>query len=433
MFTFAGIIFCNTNFTYSAKVTFVSPMNIKFLTLLVALFANLFFSCSVTDERLKQKAQKIHSSVLTLDSHTDTPLQLGRKGFNISQRNDPNNRGGKIDLPRMKEGSLDAVFFAVFIGQGQRHEEAFIKAQQQADKIFRSVHTMIDGNRDYAELALTPDDAYRLKKEGKKAIYLGLENGYPIGKDISLVQKYYKQGARYITLCHTSNNDICDSSTDPEGAEHGGISDFGKEIVKEMNRIGMMVDVSHISDQSFYDVLNTSKLPVIASHSNARTICDNPRNLTDEMLQVLKDNGGVVQLCLLSAYVKDMPANPERDSARSALRKKYNNFEGLSDDVLEQAREEWFAVNRLFPENLARVSDLVDHLDHIVKLIGIDHVGIGSDFDGGGGLEDCFDVSQIGNITLELVRRGYSKKDIEKIWSGNFMRVFRAVHLAAEA
>jgi membrane dipeptidase len=395
--------------------------------LLAFLFSGIFTSCTPSEEQLIKKAEKIHRSILTLDSHTDTPLQLGRAGFDIGLRNDPHNRGGKLDFPRMEEGGLDAAFFAVFLGQGQRNEEAYQQAEERADRIFEMVHTMLEENSEYAGLALTPDDANRLKEKGKRAIYLGLENGYPLGLDVSLVQKYYELGARYITLCHTRNNDICDSSTDPDGPEHNGLSEFGKEVVREMKRLGMMVDVSHISDQAFYDVLEIIDVPIIASHSNARAVCDHPRNLDDDMLMALKENGGVIQLCLLGAYVKEMEPNLEKNAARQALRDKYNNFENLPEEVMDKAREEWHAINRQFPDELATVSDLADHVDHIVNLIGIDYVGIGSDFDGGGALEDCYDVSQMGNITLELVRRGYSQKDIEKIWAGNFMRVYREV------
>ena len=416
---------------YQTHFSFIEtyPLLMKLLNycLLAFLFSGIFTSCKQTEAQLLKKAEKIHRSVLTLDSHTDTPLQLGREGFDISQRNDPHDRGGKLDFPRMEEGGLDAAFFAVFLSQGQRNEEAYQQAEERADRIFEMVHTMLEKNHENAELSLTPDDAFRLKKDSKRAIYLGLENGYPLGTDVSLVQKYYDLGARYITLCHTRNNDLCDSSTDPDGPEHLGLSAFGNEVVKEMNRIGMMVDVSHISDQAFYDVLEISTVPIIASHSNARAICNHPRNLDDEMLLALKENGGVIQLCLLGAYVKEMEPNLEKNAAREALREKYNNFENLAEEEMDKAREEWHAINRQFPDELATVSDLVDHVDHIVNLIGIDYVGIGSDFDGGGALEDCYDVSQMGNITLELVRRGYSKKDIEKIWAGNFMRVFREV------
>ena len=385
----------------------------------------LMNSCTPNEEKLAQKASEIHHQVLTLDSHTDTPLRMMRSGFDISQRNNPEGRGGKIDFPRMTEGGQDAAFFAVFLGQGPLTPESYEMVKGRAYEIFDMIHQTLEQHPEQAELALTPEDAYRLEKEGKRAIYIGLENGYPIGEDLSLVESFYNKGARYITLSHTSNNQICDSSTDEEGPLHNGLSYFGRQVVSEMNRLGMIIDVSHISDKAFYDVLEISKAPVIASHSNARVICDNPRNLDDDMLLALAENGGVIQMCVLSSYVKDLPANAQRDSAFAAMRAAYPNRELLSEEEMERLRNTWDEINRKFPAPLASVSDLVDHIDHIVNLIGIDHVGIGTDFDGGGALEDCFDVTQMGNITLELVKRGYSKKDIEKIWAGNFMRVFR--------
>jgi len=396
------------------------------LSLVFAFFAMLVnTSCTPSEEKLRQKAEKIHRQVLTLDSHTDTPLRMMRSEFDISQRHDPRERGGKMDFPRMEEGGLDAAFFAVFLGQGVLNPEAYEVARRRAIEIFDMLHEALEKHPEMAELALTPEDAYRLEEEGKRAIYIGLENGYPIGEDLSMVEEFYNMGARYITLSHTRNNQICDSSTDNAGPLHNGLSDFGRDVIGEMNRLGMMIDVSHISDKAYYDVLEITRAPIIASHSNARAICDNPRNLDDDMLHALAENGGVIQLCILSSYVKDMPPYPERDSAFADLRQRYNNFEDLSDEEMTEVRRQWDELNSKFPAPLATVADLVDHVDHIVNLIGIDYVGIGTDFDGGGALEDCFDVTEMGNITLELVRRGYSKKDIEKIWSGNFMRVFR--------
>jgi membrane dipeptidase len=357
---------------------------------------------------------------------------LFREGYNIAQRNDPYNRGGKLDYPRMVEGGLDAAFFAVFVGQGLRNPDAYDIAMERALNIFDMIHRAVDENPEFAGLALTADDAYRLQSEGKRAIYIGVENGYPLGYDLSVLHTFYGLGGRYLGLSHTRNNQLCDSSTDREGEEHGGLSDFGEEVVRELNRIGMMVDVSHISDKAFYDVLQVSKAPVIASHSNARALCDNPRNLDDAMLKALAENGGVIQVCILSSYVKDLGANPERDSAFADLRVRYNNFEELSDEDLDNVRREWGEIDDNFPVKLASVSDLVDHIDHIVKLIGIDHVGIGTDFDGGGALSDCYDVTELGNITLELVKRRYNRNEIEKIWSGNFMRVFRTVEAMAQ-
>lgn len=398
----------------------------NYLPVIIVLFVMaLLTSCTPSEEKLRQKAEKIHRQVLTLDSHTDTPLRMMRSQFDISQRHDPRERGGKMDFPRMEEGGLDAAFFAVFLGQGVLNPEAYEVARRRAIEIFDMLHEALAVHPEMAELALTPEDAYRLKEEGKRAIYIGLENGYPIGEDLAMVEEFYNMGARYITLSHTRNNQICDSSTDNAGPLHNGLSDFGREVIGEMNRLGMMIDVSHISDKAFYDVLEITRAPIIASHSNARAICDNPRNLDDDMLRAMAENGGVIQLCILSSYVKDMPPYPERDSAFADLRQRYNNFEDLSDEQMAEVRQQWDELTRKFPAPMATVSDLVDHIDHIVKLIGIDYVGIGTDFDGGGALEDCFDVTEMGNITLELVRRGYSKKNIEKIWSGNFMRVFR--------
>ncbi len=382
--------------------------------------------------KLKKRADKIHIKVLTVDTHCDTPLKILHKNLDLGIKNDPKKTRSKVDFPRMKEGGLDASFFAVFLGQGKRDKESNKKAKQHALDIFEAIHKSVKENPKLAELALKPKDAYRIEKSGKRAIYIGIENGYPIGKDISNVEEFYDLGARYITLCHSSNNDICDSSTDKDGAEHDGISDFGKQVVKEMNRLGMMVDVSHISDKSFYDAVKLSETPVIASHSSARAICNHPRNMDDEMLKTLAKNGGVIQLCILNSYIREQAENPERENAFEKLREKYNNFKDLSKEQYAEASKEWRQINKDFPALPANVAMAVDHIDHIVKIAGIDHVGIVTDFDGGGGIDGFFDISEAKNVTFELVKRGYSKKDIEKIWGGNFMRVFRQVEEYAE-
>ena len=384
------------------------------------------------DDKLKKKAEKIHNKILTIDSHCDTPLSIIYRNLDLGVRNDARKTGTKVDFPRMKEGGLDASFFAVFLGQGKRDEESNKKAKEDALKIFDAIHKSISENPDLAELALNPKDAYQIEKTGKRAIYIGIENGYPIGKELKNIEEFYNLGARYITLCHSSNNDICDSSTDEEGSEHNGISPFGEQVVKEMNRLGMMVDVSHVSDKSFYDAVKLSKTPVIASHSSARAICDHPRNMDDEMLKTLAKNGGVIQLCVLNSYIREQPENPEREEALKKLREKYNNFEDLSKEQRAEASKAWGQIYKDFPPLPANISSAVDHIDHIVKVAGIDHVGVGTDFDGGGGIDGFFDISEAGNLTYELVKRGYSKKDIEKIWGGNFMRVFKQVEKYAK-
>jgi membrane dipeptidase len=381
--------------------------------------------CNFNPESSEIRAGKIHERVFTVDSHTDSPWYLLQGGFNMNDRHDYETDGSRLDFPRMKEGGLDAVFFAAFVGQKERNDDGNRRAKEKVTATIDSIRINLERNAGSAELALTPDDAYRLEKERKRAIFIGIENGYAIGNELSLIEDFYNKGARYITLCHTKNNDICDSSTD--SAEFNGLSAFGHEVVEEMNRVGMLIDVSHISDSSFYQVLAMTNVPVIASHSSARAICDNPRNLNDDMLKTLAKNGGVVQMCILSDYVKFPEPFPERDSTFKALRLKYDNFENLTPEQEKQAWAEWDRLDALYPRKLANVSDAVDHIDHMVQVAGIDHVGIGTDFDGGGGLADCQDVSQLGNITLELVKRGYSENEIRKIWGGNLMRVMREV------
>jgi membrane dipeptidase len=299
-------------------------------------------------------------------------------------------------------------------------------------KTLESIHKNVEKNSSLAEIALSPEDAYRLKKAGKIAAFIGIENGYPIGKDIRRVKELYEQGARYITLAHTRNNDICDSSTDSKGPEYNGLSPFGREVVKEMNRLGMMIDVSHISDKAFSDVLETSTAPVIASHSSCRALCESPRNLTDDMLLALKENGGVIQICILSEYIKTPDPNPELDAKLKDLRERYGDYDTLPEDKKKLVREEYRAIQDKY-EKLATVKDVVDHIDHVVQVIGVDYAGIGTDFDGGGGVEGCKTVAEMKNITIELLQRGYSKADIAKIWGGNIMRVFKEVAKKKEA
>jgi len=395
------------------------------ILILIFLALHSVTSFGQTDQRAVQRARELHKQILTIDTHVDTPLHMLDGDFDLSQRHDPRGRGAKLDFPRMREGGLDAAFFAVFLGQGPLTPEGFLTAQRRALEKFVIIRSAIHTHGNQAALALTSCDAMRLKRKGKLAIYIGVENAYPIGHDLSLIRTFYDLGARYIGLSHSLNNQVADASTDEGGPANDGLSGFGKEVVREMNRLGMIVDVSHISDEAFYDVLEVSSAPVIASHSNVRALADHPRNLDDNMIKALAAKGGVLQLSILSDYVREMPSNPQREAAMADLRQRYNNFQGLTDQEMDSARREWFEINIRYPRPLATVADLVDHVDHVANLVGIDHVGIGTDFDGGGALKDCFDASQLGNITLELLRRGYSRREIEKIWSGNFLRVFR--------
>jgi membrane dipeptidase len=388
----------------------------------VQLIILIISGCVNSEEQLARKADRIHSSILTVDTHCDTPMSFAGSDFDLGEKHDD----GCVDFPRMIEGGLHSEFFAVFIGQGPRNDSSFDKVHGKALEIFNAIHKNVEKNSNVAEIAYTSEDAYRIKKAGKIAAFIGLENGYPIGRKISRVKLYYDLGARYITLAHTKNNDICDSSNDPGGPENNGLSVLGEQVVKEMNRLGMMVDISHISDKAFYDVLKVSSAPVIASHSSCRALCGSPRNLTDDMLLALKQNDGVIQICILSNYLKTPEPNPEMTARLNEIRDKYGDYEALPEDSKKVMRTEYRAIQKKY-EKLATVKDIVDHIDHAVQIIGIDYVGIGTDFDGGGGVEGCRTAAEMKNITVELLRRGYSKTDITKIWGGNVMRVMKKV------
>jgi membrane dipeptidase len=393
---------------------------------LVVFFILLFSTHATQSDKTDKKVMVIHNKALTIDTHVDTPMAIVNDDLDMGKRNHPPQ--SQVDFVRMKEGGLDAVFFAAFTGQRERTDENTDEAYRLAHRMIDSTYAACKKYNHLAEVATASSDAVRLKALGKRAIYIGMENGFPLGTDLNRVKEFYDRGVRYITLSHSKNNEICDSSSDPKGPEHNGLSKFGREVVKEMNRLGIMVDVSHISDKAFYDVIGQSKAPVIASHSSVRAIANHNRNMSDEMIHVLAKNGGVIQLCLLDDYVKSPDPTTVRFKKMQELRKIYNaEFENMNEDEKQAFRKLWRETGEKYPKVLPTVSDLVDHIDHVKNLVGIDYVGIGSDFDGGGGLADCEDVSQLPNITREMLNRGYTEEEIIKVWGGNFFRVFREV------
>lgn len=382
--------------------------------------------CAGPGETPAERAERVHRDILTIDTHVDTPLRLGRPGFDLG-RDNSDQRGSKVDFPRMRQGGLDAAFFAVYVSQGPRDEVGHQRALERALEIFDRIDQALAAHPDQAGLALTPDDAGRLAGEGRLAIYLGIENGYPVGRDLGLLERFYARGARYVTLCHSRHNDLCDSSTDPGEPEHGGLSELGRAVVAEMNRLGMIVDLSHVSDDTVRDVLAISRAPVMASHSCARALCDHPRNLSDDLIRAIADRGGVIQVCLVGSFLRELPPDPDRAAAVAELRARYRNFNELSPEEQLAAAAAWDDLDVRHPPILATVADVVDHIDHIVRVAGIAHVGIGTDFDGGGDVAGCRDVAGLPAITAELLRRGYSEADVARIWGGNFRRVFQAV------
>ncbi len=386
----------------------------------------LLANASAYGKTTDKKVKRVHEKVITVDTHCDTPMALIEDGFDVGVKNEaPQSR---VDFPRMKEGGLDAIFFAAFTGQRTRTPENTEKAYKMANQMIDKTYEVCKKYNGMAEVATDPEDVVRLEKEGKRAIYIGMENGFPIGQDIDRVEEFYNRGVRYITLCHSSNNDICDSSTDKKGPEHNGLSNFGKEVVKEMNRLGMLIDVSHISDKSFFDVVEMSKAPVFASHSSVRSIAHHNRNMSDEMIKALAKKGGVIQICLLDVYVKDPDTTTVRYQKEKELRNLFNTqYDKMTEDEQKELRAQWQALDKNYPKQQPTVADYVDHIDYVKNLVGIDYVGIGSDFDGGGGLADCTDVSQMPNITAEMLKRGYTEDEIAKVWGGNFFRVFAEV------
>jgi len=400
---------------------------LTFLTVFAIALTNMVFG-EVPEKRVK----KIHERILTVDTHCDTPMNMLEDNFDIGIRNNPPQ--SRVDFPRMKEGGLDAMFFAAFTGQRERTTENTENAYKMANQLIDVTYEACSKYNEMAEVALNSTDALRLEKQGKRAIYIGMENGFPIGTDISRVKEFYNRGVRYITLCHSLNNDICDSSSDRKGAEHNGLSEFGREVVKEMNKYGMMIDVSHISDKSFYDVIKLSKSPVIASHSSVRAIAHHNRNMTDDMIKALAAKGGVIQICLLDVYIKDPDTTTIRYQKEKELNRIFETkYDSMTDEEKKELRKEWRSLREKYPNALPTVADCVDHIDYVKNLVGIEYVGIGSDFDGGGGVDGCSDVSELQNITAEMLKRGYTEDDIRKVWGGNFFRVFEAVEKQAPA
>lgn len=372
------------------------------------------------DDKLTKKARKIHQRILCLDTHADAPIMMQKPGFDVGKTHDTKRDGSQIDFPRMKQGGMDAMFFAVYTSQGPRTPDGHAEAKRNALNQFDLIHQALKKYPDQAELATTPADAYRIQKAGKRAVFIGMENGYPVGDDLAMLKTYYDLGTRYITLTHFANNLIGDSSTDPDGPLYGGLSDFGKKVVPEMNRLGILIDVSHVADKTFYDALALSKAPVIASHSNCRALCDFPRNMTDEMIKAIAAKGGVVQVNFVSDYLK----KPSEAFRAAKTKVRMARVGKVTTPVMEaRLTAQSDSLAKVYAPERASLSDIVSHIDHVVKLVGIDHVGIGSDFDGGGGVNGLEDVSQIENLTVELLRRGYSENDLAKIWGGNLLRV----------
>ncbi|KPJ83315.1 MAG: hypothetical protein AMS18_17580 [Gemmatimonas sp. SG8_17] len=403
----------------------------------VCLIASVASACGskMSEEEIVARATEIHGQLITMDTHVDISSNFA------TPEDDPGIRGErKVDLPKMREGGMDAVFFAVYVGQTERTPENYEQVKADAMVKFDAIHRMAEQMYpDQIEIPYTADDVVGIHEAGKLAACIGIENGYAIGQDISLLEKYHGLGARYMTLTHNGHNDIADSCNPREELgdaeeEYGGLSDFGREVIGEMNRLGIIVDVSHASKQTMMQAAELSRAPIIASHSGARALADVSRNLDDEQLLALKENGGVIHVVALASFLKEDP--PEKTAALEALAQEMGfTSREARRTMTEEQRQEYMRrraeLDERWPQ--ANLQTWADHVDYIVNLIGIDHVGVGTDFDGGGGIAGFNDASEALNVTIELVRRGYSEADIKKIWGENTLRVWReAERVAAE-
>lgn len=415
-------------------------------SLLVSSLSFAVFAQKTTDEeKLIAKAKKIHKEVITIDTHADINTSNFTEAKNYTQ-----NLPTQVNLPKMKQGGLDVPWFIVYTGQGELTEEGYKKAYANAIDKFDAIHRL---TKEYApnqiELALTSADVRRIYKSGKMVAMIGVENAYPIGTDISRIKEFADRGARYMSLAHNGHSQLADSNTGERDNKwlHNGLSELGKQAIAELNKWGVMIDLSHPSKQSNLQAIQLSKAPVIASHSSARAICDHSRNLDDEELLAIKKNGGVVQTVAFRGYVNKDKAALRTEKSAEILRElaEKENFKMLErTDLIKlseaernqymekltalRAKARPIIIERLKTEAPdVNVKDFVDHIDYMVKKIGIDHVGISSDFDGGGGVEGWDDASETFNVTLELVKRGYTKKQISKLWSENLLRVLDQV------
>lgn len=396
---------------------------------------------------LLARARKIHREALTLDTHKDIATSLASpeipkepvEAARAIAKNDPTVWGSnQVDFPKMRSGGLDVAFYIVYVGQSSLDEKGFARARTQAIAKFDAIERMAARYPNDIEIARSADDVERIASAGKLVACIGIENGYAMGTDLAAIEEFHRRGARYMSLTHNRHSQLGDSNTPPNAPLHGGLSDLGRKAIEEMNRVGIMVDVSHAGEVTTLQAIAHSKAPVIASHSGVDGVYKHGRNLSDAELLALKANGGVIQCVAFASYVKDMSDRNEfivKARADVGLPAQQGNRAVDSDpDTLAKMkalRERMRAYDAAYDKS--SVKHFADHIDYAVKLIGIDHVAISSDFDGGGGVLGWNDASETFNVTLELVRRGYSDEDIKKIWSGNTLRVWRAVEKVAES
>jgi membrane dipeptidase len=380
---------------------------------------------------LGAEANAVHQRLLTLDTHLDTPMSFGRPGWSMMDEHTFADDLSQVDYPRMVKGGLDGGFFAIYTGQGPRTREGNAAARDAALERAVEIREMVARHSAHFELATKAEDALRIAAAGKRFVYQSMENAYPVAGDLSLLKTFYDLGVRMVGPVHFSNNDFGDSATDPRGAEWNGLSALGRQFVAEANRLGIVIDASHASDAAFDGMLELSAAPIILSHSGAKAVFDHPRNIDDERIRKLAAKGGVIQINSYSDYMIRVPEMPELQQALRALNRKYGPYRTLGGETLRAYVQERRAIVARYPRPRATMDDLMAHLLHTLKLVGPDHVGIGLDLDGGGGVTGLDDVAGIPEITRRLLAAGYSESDLAKIWSGNVLRLLREAEAKA--
>ncbi len=372
-----------------------------------------------------------HEKLLTLDSHLDTPLVLDRQGFDISQRHDWRTDYAQVDFPRMKEGGLDGGFWVIYTAQGPLTDDGYTKALAHARQRNQVIDEMVAKlGSDFAP-ATRAEDAARIVAAGKRVVYKSIENAYPLGTDIDLLDEFYAAGVRMVGLVHMTNNQFADSSTDKAGQKWGGLSPLGRQLIRRANELGMIVDMSHAHDEALEQAMALSTTPIILSHSGAAHLYDHPRNVPDALLQKLAQSGGVIQINSLSGYLRDLDTDAARLPEIIGLYRKYQNMPGGMRENHQAFIAERRALDAKYPPDYADFSDVMAHIFYALEVMGPDHVGIGLDWDGGGGVNGLQDVSDLPKITAALQDAAVADQTIEKIWSGNLLRLLRLAEAAS--
>ncbi len=407
---------------------------LKSFTLPGALLAATAFSACTsmapqgTSTMVSPAVNAIHQRFLTLDTHLDTPAFLDTKhGYDIMKRHDVDRDGTQVDLPRMNEGGLDGGFWAIYMGQGPLTPEGFQAVRDTALIRALSIRLMVAAHPEEFELALTSADAVRINAAGKKVVYMSMENSYELGDDLSLLDTFYKLGVRMAGPVHNGTNQLADSTNPgPAGMKWGGLSPMGKAYVRRANDLGIVLDGSHSADTTIDQMIDLSATPIILSHHGADGLFEHPRNAPDALLKKMAAKGGVIQMNALGAFLKVLPQSKERTEALTALRAKWGDGDSLPDDAYETFLDELGTINVRFPENRATFEDYMQQVLYAIKLLGVDHVGFGADWDGGGGLDGYRDITYLPKVTERLLKEGYSEADLAKMWGGNVLRVLKA-------